>query len=60
MAKPNFSFQKRQREQERARKKQEKMDRKRERAAAAPDEQPLDEAPSNADGDDAPPSTPAP
>jgi hypothetical protein len=39
VAKPNFSFQKRQREQERARKKQEKMQRKLERAnePASPD-----------------------
>lgn len=63
MAKPNFSFQKRQREQERARKKQEKAQRKLERAnnpdGTDPDLEGI--VPREDGADDAPaPETPAP
>ncbi len=70
MAKPNFSFQKRQREQERARKKQEKLARRQERANAPEGSDPdvpfgvMDGPPDlDAPGEpspESPPGTPAP
>ncbi len=57
MAKPNFGFQKRQREQAKERKKQEKAARKAERAAEQGPDTPMDQgAPADGNHDDGPAS----